>query len=157
MVKLQWGTALVTGGSRGIGRGIVFKLAENGVKKIAINYVENDAAAKDTLNGLKDRGAEGIVIKGDVGKTEFVKAMFAEVKSKFGGLDIFVHNARNAVGQFYQSPMEASVEGLQAAYDSQAKCMLLGCRRARNSCIPAAASSLSPTRQAAAPAAGSPG
>lgn len=37
----QWGTALVTGGSRGIGRGIVFELAENGIKKIAINYVEN--------------------------------------------------------------------------------------------------------------------
>lgn len=128
MVKLQWETALVTGGSRGIGRGIAFKLVENGIRKIAINYVENDATAKDTLNKLQDRGAEGILIKGDVGKTEFVKAMFEQVKSKFGGLDIFVHNARNPVGQFYQPPMEASVEGLQAAYDSQAKCMLLGCQ-----------------------------
>lgn len=93
-----------------------------------MNYVDNDAAANDTLRKLKDRGAEGVLIKGDIGKTEFVKAMFAQVKSHFGGLDIFVHNARNAVGQFYEPPMEASVDGLQAAYDSQVKCMLLGCQ-----------------------------
>jgi len=50
--------ALVTGSSRGIGRGIVLKLAEQGVK-VAINYRKNEAAAKDTLAKVRQRGADG--------------------------------------------------------------------------------------------------
>jgi len=46
-ITLSQRSALVTGSSRGIGRGIALKLAEAGVKRIAINYLENDAAAKE--------------------------------------------------------------------------------------------------------------
>jgi 3-oxoacyl-[acyl-carrier protein] reductase len=63
MQLLKWTTAFVTGGSRGIGRGIVLKLAESGVKRIALNYLSNDDAANDTVKKTKDRGAEVILIK----------------------------------------------------------------------------------------------
>jgi enoyl-[acyl-carrier protein] reductase III len=106
-IALSQKTALVTGSSRGIGRGIAFKLAEHGVKKIAINYNENEPAAQDALHKVRDYGADGFVIKADVGKVEDVKRMFAEVKAEFGSLDIYVSNARATLATgFYQTPMD---------------------------------------------------
>ena len=64
-IALSQKTALVTGSSRGIGRGIALKLAEHGVKKIAINYNENEPAAQDALRKLRGHGADGFVIKAD--------------------------------------------------------------------------------------------
>src|SRR5438105_8535675 len=87
-------TALVTGSSRGLGRGIVLKLAEAGVKKIAINYKENDAAAQETARLLKERAAEALLLKPDVGNMDHIKAMFAKIKQAWGSLDIYVSNAR---------------------------------------------------------------
>lgn len=81
-------TALVTGSSRGLGRGIVLKLAEAGVKKIAVNYNENDAAAQETARLLKERDAETLLLKANVGNMDHVKAMFAEIKQTWGSLDI---------------------------------------------------------------------
>src|SRR5882724_9764211 len=95
-IALSQKTALITGSSRGIGRGIALKLAEHGVKKIAINYNENEnePAAQDALHKVRDYGADGFVIKADVGNVEDIKRMFAEVKAAFGSLDIYVSNAR---------------------------------------------------------------
>ena len=132
MLQLRWRSALVTGSSRGIGRGVVLKLAESGVKRIAVNYLENDVAARDTLQKLKDRGAEGILIKADVGSTEALRQMFARVKSDFGGLDVFVHNARPSPAAFYQTPLETTEAGWRTAFDTQAKAMMLSCQ----ACLP---------------------
>src|SRR6201987_26928 len=73
-ITLTQQTALITGASRGIGRGIALKLAEQGVKKIAINYKENDAAAEDAARLLKERGAAPLVIKADIGKVADIPA-----------------------------------------------------------------------------------
>ncbi|HEV8439718.1 MAG TPA: SDR family oxidoreductase [Methylomirabilota bacterium] len=132
MPQLKWKSAFVTGSSRGIGRGIVLKLAESGVKRIAINYLENDPAAKETQQKLKERGADGVLIKGDVGKTDVLKEMFANVKSEFGGLDIFVHNARPSPAVFYQTPLEITEAGWRAAFETQATAMLVSCQQ----CVP---------------------
>jgi NAD(P)-dependent dehydrogenase (short-subunit alcohol dehydrogenase family) len=133
MQLLKWTTAFVTGGSRGIGRGIVLKLAESGVKRIAINYLSNDDAANDTVKKTKDRGAEVILIKGDVGKPEEVKRMFAKVKGDFdGSLDIFVHSARPNPGEWLAPPMEATPEGLRQAFNSAAVAMAVACQE----CVP---------------------
>jgi len=130
MQHLKWRHALITGGSRGIGRGIALKLAESGIKKIAINYLENGAAAKETLKNVKDGGADGFLIRADVSKTEDVRSMFDKVKTEFGGCEVFVHNARPAVGAFYTTPLDMTPEKWQAAFDSQAKALLLGCQAA---------------------------
>src|SRR5215213_9776551 len=57
--------ALVTGGSRGIGRGIAVKLAEQGAR-VGITYFHNEAAAWDTLAQVRDAGSDGFVVQADV-------------------------------------------------------------------------------------------
>src|SRR5229473_3536671 len=64
-MSLKGRHALITGGSRGIGRGIALKLAESGVK-VAVNYYQNEAAAKDTLAKIRERGSDGFLIQADV-------------------------------------------------------------------------------------------
>ncbi len=119
--------ALITGSSRGIGRGIALKLAENGVN-IAINYFRNEATANDTLSQIRKRGADGFIVQADVGRPEDVTRMFGRVKSEFGKLDIFVSNARTEAASFYAPPMDITLEQWDLALDSQAKAFLVGVR-----------------------------
>jgi enoyl-[acyl-carrier protein] reductase III len=128
-MSLKGKCALITGSSRGIGRGIALKLAEKGAK-VAINYLKNEAAAKDTLAKVKSLGSDGFVVQADVCRTEAISRMFARVKSEFGALDIFVHNARPDVPTFYQGPMQITMEQWNTALDSQAKAFLEGVREA---------------------------
>lgn len=121
--------ALITGSSRGIGRGIALKLAEHGVK-IAINYFENEAAAQDTLARVRERGSDGFIVQADVSRSEDISHMFERVRKEFGALDIFVSNARTTLPTFYQKPLELSLEQWDKAMDSQAKAFLIGAREA---------------------------
>jgi NAD(P)-dependent dehydrogenase (short-subunit alcohol dehydrogenase family) len=128
-MSLKGRHALVTGSSRGIGRGIVLKLAEAGVKP-AIHYYRNEAAAKETLAEVRKRGSDGVVVQADVTRPEEITRMFRSVKDAFGTLDIFVSNARPEVPTFFQPPMEISLEQWDTAVDSQAKAFLVGVREA---------------------------
>ncbi len=119
--------ALVTGSSRGIGRGIVLKLAENHVK-IAVHYYQNERAANNTLAEVRKRGSDGFVVQADVTSPEQITHMFHKVKSEFGKLDIFVSNARPEVPSFFQPPMAITLEQWDTAFDSQAKAFLVGVR-----------------------------
>ena len=121
--------ALITGSSRGIGRGIALKLAERGVR-VAINYRKNEAAAKDTLAKVRQRGSDGFTIQADVCRAEDITRMFGRAKQEFGGLDIFVSNARTEAPTFYEAPMEISLEKWDTAVDSQAKAFLVAVREA---------------------------
>src|SRR2546422_2891066 len=129
MSSLKGKHALITGSSRGIGRGIALKLAESGVK-VAVHYYEKEAAAKDTLSKVRDRGSDGFVVQGDVLRPQDIGRLFQRVKAEFGTLDIFVSNARPELPAFYQAPMDIPLEHWDAAFDSQAKAFLLGVREA---------------------------
>ncbi len=119
--------ALITGSSRGIGRGIALKLAENGVK-VAVHYYQNEQAATDTLAAIRKRGSDGIVVQADVSRPPEIIAMLHKVKAAFGKLDIFVSNARPEVPAFFQAPMDITLEQWDAAFDSQAKAFLVAVR-----------------------------
>jgi enoyl-[acyl-carrier protein] reductase III len=128
-MSLKGKHALVTGGSRGIGRGIALKLAESGAR-VAVHYYANQAAAKETLERVRKHGADGFLVQADVSRMEDVHRMFGEVRKAFGTLDVFVANARPEAAKFYQKPMEISLEAWDHAMDSQAKAFLVGAREA---------------------------
>jgi NAD(P)-dependent dehydrogenase (short-subunit alcohol dehydrogenase family) len=119
--------ALVTGGSRGIGRGIALRLAERGAT-VAVNYLRDKAAAQDTLGGIRERGAEGVVVRADVSRPEEVSSMVGQVRESFGTLDIFVNNALGNLLGFMSSPTEVTLEQFDEAYHCQARAFLTGVR-----------------------------
>jgi len=121
--------ALVTGGSRGIGRGVALKLAESGAK-VAVHYYQKEDQAKATLEKLRASGSDGFVLQADVCKPEEIRRMFARVKSEFGALDIFVNNARPEVATFYEGPMTIGLDMFDFAINSQAKAFLVGVQEA---------------------------
>ncbi len=121
--------ALITGSSRGIGRGIALKLAEQGAK-VAVHYYQNQAAANDTLAQVRERGSEGFVTQADVSQPEQISRLFDTVRSEFGTLDIFVNNARPEVAAFFYPTMDITLEQWDMAFDSQAKAFLVGGREA---------------------------
>ena len=84
--------ALVTGGSRGIGRAIVLTLAKAGAD-VAINYAGNTAAAEETAEAVKAMGRKAIVLKGDVADTAVCEDMIKQAVAELGRLDILVNNA----------------------------------------------------------------
>lgn len=121
--------ALITGSSRGIGRGIALKLADRGVH-VAINYLQNEAAASETLAGVRQRGSDGFTIQADVSRPEAIEQMVDRVRKEFGKLDIFVSNARGEVPTFFEKPFEITLEQWDSAMNSQAKAFLVGVREA---------------------------
>jgi len=121
--------ALITGSSRGIGRGIALALADDKVN-VAVHYYQNEAAANDTLAEVRKRGSDGFVVQADVIDPKSITAMFRKVKNEFGKLDIFVSNARPEVPTFFQPTMDITLEQWDTAFDSQAKALLVGAREA---------------------------
>src|SRR5262249_14006632 len=121
--------ALVTGASRGIGRGIALKLAEQGVN-VAVHYYQNESAAKDTVARIRSCGTDGFVVQADVSRSDDVDRLFQQVEDHFGRLDIFVSNARPELPTFYQPPLDISLDSLKMALDSQAAAFLVGAQQA---------------------------
>jgi 3-oxoacyl-[acyl-carrier protein] reductase len=84
--------ALVTGASRGIGRGIAIELARAGYR-LAINYAANADAAVEALRLVKAAGGEGFTIQGDVAQPADRERLVAETAARFGRIDLLVNNA----------------------------------------------------------------
>ena len=91
-MSLQENVALVTGGSRGIGRGICLELARQGAA-VAVNYAGNEAAALETVEQCRALGVEAEAYCADVSDPEACAALVKAVKERFGRLDILVNNA----------------------------------------------------------------
>jgi NAD(P)-dependent dehydrogenase (short-subunit alcohol dehydrogenase family) len=128
-MSLKGKCALVTGSSRGIGRGIALKLAEKGAR-VAVHYYQNETAGKATLAKIRERGSDGFLVQADICRPEEIIRMFERLKSEFGALDILVSNARTEAPTFYQPPMEITLEKWDTAVDSQAKAFLVAVREA---------------------------
>ena len=96
MMNLQGKTALITGGSRGIGRAIAFRLAEQGAD-IIVNYVRHKRDARDTAAAVEKLGRRCLMVKANVAKSEDVQKMFSVISNEFENLDILVSNAASGV------------------------------------------------------------
>ena len=92
MGRLAGAVALVTGGGRGIGRGIALELAREGAD-LGINYRRGREAAEATAGEIRALGRQADVVCADVGDFEAMAAMFAHVISRFGRLDVVVANS----------------------------------------------------------------
>ena len=91
-MSLKGKVALVTGGSRGIGRAVCLELARQGAD-VAVNYAGNEAAAQETAQACRELGVRAVVLRADVADAAACDAMVAQVLEQLGRLDILVNNA----------------------------------------------------------------
>jgi len=92
VIDLTGKSAVVTGGSRGIGRAICLRLAAQGAD-VTLSYRGNEAAALETVAGVEALGRRAIAVAGDVTKPETAEALIAAAIGAFGKVDILVNNA----------------------------------------------------------------
>jgi len=91
-MELAGTLALVTGGSRGIGRAVALELARRGAD-VAINYNSNSAAADEVVAAIKELGRNAVAIQGNVGDYASAGALVKQAKEALGGLNCLVNNA----------------------------------------------------------------
>lgn len=113
-MALQNRVALITGGSRGIGRGIALKLAQEGAR-VAIAYRSNKAAAQQTLRQLQAGGADCVAVETDITDSSRAEQLVTTVADRFGRLDVLVNN----VGDFrWGNLAETSLQDWQDIFAS---------------------------------------
>ena len=91
-MDLKGKTALITGGSRGIGRAIAIELSKQGAN-IVITYISNEANAKEVIAEVEKNNVKGLAIKADVSHEKDVNDMIEIVNNEFGLVDVLVNNA----------------------------------------------------------------
>lgn len=92
MRKLEGKVAVVTGASRGIGRAIALKLADEGAK-VVVNYSGSQAKAEEVVAMIQENGGEAIAVQASISQTEEVTALMDAAVKTYGSLDILVNNA----------------------------------------------------------------
>ncbi|MEU9520455.1 SDR family oxidoreductase [Streptomyces sp. NPDC048224] len=92
--------AIVTGGSRGIGRAVSRKLAEDGLA-VVVNYARGAAAADETVAAISEAGGRAVAVQADVAEEKEVAALFDRAEAEFGGVDVVV----NSAGRMTLSPI----------------------------------------------------
>ena len=91
-MKFEGKTAVVTGGSRGIGRAVCLELAAGGAN-VVLCYAGNEAAAQETVRAVEALGAKGLAVRCDVSSAAQVDALVRSAVEAFGRIDILVNNA----------------------------------------------------------------
>jgi enoyl-[acyl-carrier protein] reductase III len=134
---------LVTGGSRGIGKGIALRFGELGASRVAISYLRNDKAAEDTAEELRALGSEPVLLRGNLGDPEKAIALVEEA----GPLDVLVSNAASGV---IRPALELDEKHWDWTMNANARALLTLARTAAPSMAPSssiiAISSLGSTR-----------
>ena len=118
--------ALITGGSRGIGRALALSLAARGALPV-INYRVNEQAARATMEEIERLGGRGHAIRADIEQLEDLERLFDEVASRFGRLDFFVSNAS---ASNFRSFMELKPHHLERTFNLNVRAFVIGTQRA---------------------------
>ena len=122
-MRLKNKVAIVTGGSRDIGRAVSCQLAQEGAK-VVINYHSNIANAEETLKLITDNGGEGIIVKGDVTKSAEVAQLLDQARAAFGDeIHILVNVAGGMVAR--KPTLELEEEFWDAVMDLNLKSVYL--------------------------------
>jgi enoyl-[acyl-carrier protein] reductase III len=93
VTRFEGKSVLVTGGSRGIGKGIALRFAELGAARVGVSYLRNDRAAEETAKELEALGTEPVLLRGNIGDPDKTAALVEEA----GALDVVVSNAATGV------------------------------------------------------------
>jgi len=104
-MKFENKVAIVSGGTRDIGKAVVLKLASEGAK-VVINYLNNEENANATQAEVKALGAESLLVRGDMTSNADVESLVAKTKEAFGGVDILVNVAGGLVARKTISEMD---------------------------------------------------
>jgi enoyl-[acyl-carrier protein] reductase III len=118
--------ALITGGSRGIGRAVALSLAARGATPI-INYRHNYDAALATSEEIEHLGATTLAIRADLERVEEIELMFGQVRERFGRLDFFVSNASASA---FRPIMELRPHHLERTFNLNVRAFVIGAQRA---------------------------
>ena len=134
---LEGKVALVTGGSRGIGRAIAIRLAREGAK-VAVNYAGNQAAAEEVRAIIEEQGGTAVIVQADVSDSAAAAEMVAHVHEQLGGLDILINNAgitRDTLlvrmkDEDFDAVIGTNLKGIYACTKAAAKAGVIGFSKA---------------------------
>jgi enoyl-[acyl-carrier protein] reductase III len=118
--------ALITGGSRGIGRAITLKLASEG-SSVIINFLRQKSIAEKAAEEARSLGVDAHIIKANLAEPDKIDHMFAEIEEKFGQLDILINNAASGVPR---TAMEVEPDHWDWTMNINARAALLCAQRA---------------------------
>jgi enoyl-[acyl-carrier protein] reductase III len=121
---------LITGGTRGIGRAIAVRLAQERPRHLRLVYYTNHDAARRTLAEISAMGVSASIAVCDVGEPEMQKAMFESVQQEWGRLDVFIANAARTA---FRSAADIDVRSWRRTLQLNAEAFLVGCQLAARS------------------------
>jgi 3-oxoacyl-[acyl-carrier protein] reductase len=111
--QLNGKTALITGGSRGIGAAIAKRLASDGAN-VAITYVKDASAASTVVKAIERDGGKAVAIQADAADVEAIKGAIEKTVATFGRLDVLVNNAGTAIPKTFE---ETTLEEMDRVID----------------------------------------
>ena len=117
MTKLHGKVALVTGASRGIGRAIALRLAQDGAS-VVVNYAHNHDAARTTVDAIIEAGGQALAVQADIASRAAIRHLFDTALRHYGQLDILVANAGYAA---FKPLVDTSEEDFDRTYAVNAK------------------------------------
>lgn len=129
-MKLQDKTAIVTGGSRGIGKAIALRLAEDGAR-VVVHYNSNEEAAEEVVAEITRGGGAAVAIQADIADLMEVRRFFSEVEAHYRKIDILINNAGTAefklldevIEDDYDAIFDVNTRGLFFATQEAARIM----------------------------------
>jgi len=126
VLRLKGKTALITGGSRGLGRAISVLFAGEGAK-VGVNYRARKDKADEVVTTITEAGGEAVAVQADVSRAEEVQHMVQTVVDRFGGMDILVNNAGIT---FYKRLLDHEEDDWDRVLDVNLKSAFLCCKYA---------------------------